>query len=80
MAPVEGLWRALSRLQLTDRELSDVLGEVTRLATEHVPGAESTSITLVRGDVPTTAAHFGDMALVADELARGILRRPAARI
>ncbi|MGX5655848.1 GAF and ANTAR domain-containing protein [Geodermatophilus nigrescens] len=68
MGGVEDLWRALSRLRLADRELSDVLGEVTRLATLHVPGAESTSITLVRGDVPTTAAHDGDMALAADEL------------
>ncbi|SNS77274.1 GAF domain-containing protein [Geodermatophilus saharensis] len=65
---MEDLWRALSRLQLVDRELSDVLGEVTRLAAEHVPGAESTSITLVRGDTPVTAAHHGDMALVADEM------------
>ncbi|MGY1672493.1 ANTAR domain-containing protein [Geodermatophilus sp. SYSU D00710] len=65
---MEDLWRALSRLQLVDRELSDVLGEVTRLAAEHVPGAEATSITLVRGDTPTTAAHHGDMALAADEM------------
>ena len=68
MGRVEDLWRALSLLRLADRELSDVLGEVTRLATEHVPGAESTSITLVRGDVPTTAAHDGELALTADEL------------
>jgi GAF domain-containing protein len=68
MQPVEALWRALSRVQLADRELDDVLGEVTRLAAEHVPGAESTSITLVRGDTPMTAAHCGDMALAADEL------------
>jgi GAF domain-containing protein len=65
---MEDLWRALGRLQLADRELSDVLGEVTRLATRHVPGAESTSITLVRGDTAYTAAHDGDMALAADEL------------
>ena len=65
---MEDLWRTLGRLQLADRELSDVLGEVTRLATRHVPGAESTSITLVRGDTAYTAAHDGDMALVADEL------------
>ncbi len=65
---MDDLWRALSRLALAERELSDVLGEVSRLASEHVPGAESTSITLVRDDVATTAAHHGDMALAADEL------------
>jgi GAF domain-containing protein len=68
MCGVEDLWRALSRLQLAERELGDVLGEVTRLAAEHVPGAESTSITLIRGDTATTAAHHGEMALAADEL------------
>ncbi|MGR7024653.1 GAF and ANTAR domain-containing protein [Geodermatophilus sp. URMC 62] len=65
---MEALWRALSRVQLADRELADVLGEVTRLAAGHVPGAESTSITLLRGDTPTTAAHHGEMAPAADEL------------
>ena len=68
MARVDDLWRALSRMRLADRELSDVLGDVTRLAAEHVPGAEATSITLVRGEIPTTAAHFGDVALDADEM------------
>ncbi|SDD38991.1 GAF domain-containing protein [Geodermatophilus telluris] len=65
---MEALWRALSRLRLADRELADVLGEITRLADEHVPGAESTSITLLRGDTAVTAAHHGDMALAADEI------------
>ncbi|MGY1793577.1 ANTAR domain-containing protein [Geodermatophilus sp. SYSU D00525] len=65
---MEELWRALSRLPLADRALEDVLDEITRIAADHVPGAESTSITLVRGDTATTAAHHGDMALAADEL------------
>ncbi|PRY47696.1 GAF domain-containing protein [Geodermatophilus tzadiensis] len=65
---MEALWRALSRLRLADRELEDVLGEITRLADEHVPGAESTSITLVRGDTAVTAAYHGDMSLAADEM------------
>ncbi|MGY1696874.1 GAF and ANTAR domain-containing protein [Geodermatophilus sp. SYSU D00814] len=65
---MEDLWRALSRLQLVNRELSDVLGEVTRLAAEQVPGVDAASITLVRGDTPLTAAHHGDMALAADEM------------
>ena len=33
-----------------------------------IPGAESTSITLLRDDRAYTAAHHGDMALAADEL------------
>jgi GAF domain-containing protein len=65
---VEELLRDLSRVVLADRSLADVLGEITVLASRAVPGAESTSITLVRGDKAFTAAHHGEMALVADEL------------
>ena len=65
---VEDLWRDLSRVVLADRSLDDVLGEVTDIAARGIPGAESTSITLVRGDEAFTAAHTGEMALAADEL------------
>ena len=65
---MQELWRDLSRVVLADRQLDDVLGEVTGIAARSVPGAESTSITLVRGDKAFTAAHTGEMALVADEL------------
>jgi GAF domain-containing protein len=60
--------RALARLSLRDRDLRDILGEVTRIATTAVPGAESTSITLIRGERGFTVAHDGQMALDADEL------------
>ena len=60
--------KALARLSLRDRDLRDLLGEVTRIATTAVPGAESTSITLVRDERGFTAAHDGQMALDADEL------------
>ena len=60
--------RALARLSLRDRALRDILGEVTRIATTAVPGAESTSITLIRDERGFTAAHDGQMALDADEL------------
>jgi GAF domain-containing protein len=65
---VEELWRALSRIVLADRDLDAVLGEVTDVAARSIPGAESTSITLVRGEKAFTAAHTGEMALAADEL------------
>lgn len=60
--------KALARLSLRDRDLGDILGEVTRIATTAVPGAESTSITLIRDERGFTAAHDGQMALDADEL------------
>jgi GAF domain-containing protein len=65
---VRELWRELSRVVLVDRTLEQVLGDITALATREVPGAESTSITLIRGDRPFTAAHHGEMALAADEM------------
>ncbi|MGY1822538.1 GAF and ANTAR domain-containing protein [Geodermatophilus sp. SYSU D00079] len=65
---MEELWRALSRVVLADRALDDVLGEVTAIAARSIPGTESSSITLIRGDKAFTAAHHGEMALAADEL------------
>jgi GAF domain-containing protein len=65
---VEDLLRELTRVVLVDRTLTDVLTEVTRIAAKGVPGAESSSITLIRDEQPFTAAHYGEMALAADEL------------
>ena len=60
--------RELSRVALVDRTLDDVLGEITRIAASGIPGADATSITLLRNDRAYTAAYHGDMALAADEL------------
>ena len=60
--------RELNRVVLVDRTLDDVLADVTRIAAAGIPGAEATSITLLRNDKAFTAAYHGDMALAADEL------------
>jgi GAF domain-containing protein len=65
---VENLLRELSRVELPGRALPEVLGDIVRIAAGGIPGAESTSITLVREDRAFTAAHHGEMALAADEL------------
>ncbi|MGY1741545.1 MULTISPECIES: ANTAR domain-containing protein [unclassified Blastococcus] len=65
---MESLLRELSRVALADRALGDVLAEITAIATRGIPGAESTSTTLVRADEAFTAAHDGEMALAADEM------------
>jgi GAF domain-containing protein len=65
---VEEWLRELSRLVLVDRSLTEVLTDVTRIAARGIPGAEATSITLIRNDRPFTAAHHGEMSLAADEL------------
>src|SRR4051794_2203931 len=62
------LHEALARVVLADRELSEVLTEITRIARRAMPSVEAASITLIRGDKPFTAAYDGQMALDADEL------------
>jgi GAF domain-containing protein len=65
---VDHLLRALNQVVFADRTLDQVLGEITDIARRNIPGAESTSITLIRGERAFTAAHSGEMALAADEL------------
>jgi GAF domain-containing protein len=45
-----------------------VLTEITGIAARGVPGADATSITLVKDDRGWTAAYSDDLALAADEL------------
>jgi GAF domain-containing protein len=65
---VEDMLRQLSRVVLVDRTLEQVLTDVTRIAAQGIPGAEATSITLLRDEKAFTVAHHGEMALAADEL------------
>jgi GAF domain-containing protein len=65
---MEELLRALSRVVFAGRTLEEVLAEITDIARRNIPGTESTSITLIRGDRGFTAAHSGEMSLAADEL------------
>jgi GAF domain-containing protein len=66
--PVQEMLRDLNRVVLAGRPLSDVLTEIVTIAARGIPGAESTSITLLRGEEAFTAAHYGEMALAADEM------------
>jgi GAF domain-containing protein len=68
MPPVNDWLRELGRVALVDRTLTDVLTDITRIGAQGIPGAEASSITLIRDDKPFTAAHHGEMALAADEL------------
>ncbi len=65
---MDALLRDLSRVVWADRALGQVLEEITAIASRGIPGAEATSITLVRGDRAYTAAYHGQMAMDADEL------------
>jgi GAF domain-containing protein len=65
---VEEWFRELSRMVVVDRPLTEVLTDVTRLAAHGIPGADASSITLIRNERPFTVAHYGEMSLAADEL------------
>jgi hypothetical protein len=65
---VEDLLRQLSQVVLVDRTLTEVLTDITAIAAQKIPGAEASSITLLRDEKAFTAAHSGEMALAADEL------------
>ena len=65
---VQELLRELSRVVLAGRALPEVLTDIVTIASRGIPGAESTSITILRGDEAFTAAHHGEMSLAADEM------------
>jgi GAF domain-containing protein len=58
----------LAGVVLVGRELSDVLTEIVQISRRAIPGAEATSITLIRDDRAFTAAFDGQIAVDADEL------------
>jgi GAF domain-containing protein len=64
-------YRSLAAIVLVDRPLDEVLDEVARIAHEWLPGAEATSITLMREDRAWTAAFSGPLGMEADELQYG---------
>src|SRR5215210_5423079 len=68
MPELSRLHEDLARVVVSDRDIDEVLSEVTVIARRALPACESASITLIRGEEPFTAAHDGQMALDADEL------------
>jgi GAF domain-containing protein len=62
------LHEALARVVVADREPSEVLTEITRIAHRAMPSVDAASVTLIREDKPFTAAYDGQMALDADEM------------
>jgi GAF domain-containing protein len=62
------LHESLARVVVADRELADVLTEITGIARRAMPSIDATSVTLIRGEKSYTAAYDGQMALDADEL------------
>jgi len=68
MRGLTALHQALARVVLGGRDLTEVWTEITGIARRAMPGAEASSITLIRGETAFTAAYDGQMAMDADEL------------
>ena len=68
MNDVNELHEPLASVVHADRELADVLTEITGIARRAMPSIEAASVTLIGGEKPFTAAYDGQMALDADEL------------
>jgi GAF domain-containing protein len=73
MSDLTALHQDLARVVLVDRDLTDVLEEITEIGRRAIPGSEAASVTLISGGEPRTAAYRGQMAKDAEELqyARG---------
>ena len=54
---LEGAIRTLSRLLLSEEPLETTLGRVAGLACRTIPGCEMASLTMMRGDRPSTAVQ-----------------------
>jgi GAF domain-containing protein len=73
MRDLRPLHEDLARVVTVDRDLSEILQDITTVTRRSTPDLDAVSITLIRGSKPFTVAYDGDVALVADELqyARG---------
>jgi len=68
MPDLTALHESLARVVLIDRELVDVLGELTEIGRQAIPGSEAASVTLIKGDKGDTAAYRGHLAIDAEQL------------
>ena len=57
----------LGRIRLSEHDLDGVLQRVAELIRATLSGADDVSVTLVRGDSPSTAAFTGSVSKVLDE-------------
>ena len=67
MSDMTALHEALAGVVLVDRDLSEVLTEIVGIARRSIPGAEASSITLIRGEKGRAPA-LRPLAMGADEL------------
>jgi GAF domain-containing protein len=68
MADLTALHQDLAGVRLVDRDLADVLSEITGIGNRAIAGSEAASVTLIRGGKAGTAAFHGELAREAEQL------------
>lgn len=63
-----GALAELSSALTAETDMSDILDRVVHLVQKHLPGAEQSSITLMRGANAATAASTGPLPIALDEI------------
>ena len=76
MSDLTALHRDLARVVLVDRDLADVLGEITEIGRRAIPGSEAASVTLIEGGQASTPAFRGQMAMDSEEIQYGLDHGP----
>ena len=68
MSDLTALHASLSCVVLVDRDLTDVLGEITDIGRRSIPGSEAASVSLIHGGQALTAVSRGQLAIDAEQL------------
>ena len=70
MNPIDptGALTELSAALTAGKDMSQILDQVVQVVRQHVPGAEQSSMTLVRGNKAATAASTGPLPVALDEI------------
>ena len=63
-----GALAELAAALTANKDMPGILGDVVELTRRHLPGADESSITLIRGKAATTAASTASLALAMDEV------------
>jgi transcriptional regulator with GAF, ATPase, and Fis domain len=66
-----GALTELSTALTSEMDMSEILDRVVHLVQKYVPGAEQSSITLIRGTKAATAASTGPLPIALDEIQYG---------
>lgn len=67
LSPTTAAFAELAKITLADTSLNEVMDRIAEVTRDVVPGADEASVTLVTGEMTSTAAATGELALNLDE-------------